>query len=63
MNPEEGKEDERFSAYRRWKLNMITIFKMWKKTAERKLFSAQRMWTNGFSYGKADTGQMLGSIL
>ena len=43
MNPEEGKEDKRFSTYRKWKLNMITIFKMWKKTAERKLFSVERM--------------------
>lgn len=41
MNPEEGKEHKRFSAYRRWKLN-ITNFKMWKKTAKRKLFSMER---------------------
>lgn len=30
MNPEEGKEDERLSAYRRWRLNMVIVFKMWK---------------------------------
>lgn len=43
MNPEEGKEDKRFAAYRRWKLNMITIFKKWKKTSVRKQFSVERM--------------------
>lgn len=45
MNPEEGKEEKRFSAYRRGKLNMITTFKTWQKTAETKLFTAERTQT------------------
>jgi len=52
MNSKEGKEDERSSVYRKWRPNTVTVVKMWKKTAERKLFSAERMWTNSFSCDK-----------
>lgn len=41
MNTEEGKENKRFSAYRKWKLS-IANFKMRKETAKRKLFSRER---------------------